>query len=75
MAVTLGELLKYRKIKQVDVVRTLKDKYQVIIAQGDFNHLCHKEGYWFSKRGSVIQDAIKKEYGIHYDGAVWRGGM
>jgi hypothetical protein len=74
MTVTLGEILKHKKIKQVDVVRTLKEKYQVTIAQGDFNHLCNKEGHWFSKRGSIIQDAISKEYGIYYDGAVWRGG-
>ncbi len=75
MTTTLGELLKYRKIKQIEVCRTLNEKYKVTVDQSCFNHLCNKEGHWFSKRGSIIQDCIEKEYGIYYDGAVWRGGM
>ena len=74
MTVTLGELLKHRKIKQVDVRKTLNDKYKINISQSTFNNMCNKDGDWFSKRGSNIQDCIGKEYGIYYDGAVWRGG-
>ena len=68
---SLGELLKYLGIKQVDVTRTLKQKYGISISYKCF---C-KEGHWFSKRATIIQEAIKKEYGIYYDGAVWRGGI
>lgn len=75
MTTTLGEMLEHRKIKQIDVCRTLKEKHNVTVDSGSFSYLCNKEGHWFSKRGSVIQDAIRKEYGIYYDGAVWRGGI
>ena len=68
---TLGELLKYLQIKQIDVKRTLKQKYGVSICEGYFR----KEGHWFSKKASLIQDVIEKEYGIYYDGAVWKGGI
>ena len=67
---TLGEILKHRRIKQVDVMRTLKQKYGVSITERCFR----KEGHWFSKNAIIIQEAIRKEYGIYYDGAVWRGG-
>lgn len=72
MTQTLGELLKHRRIKQVEVKKTLKNKYDVNIST--FHYLCHKEGDWFSKYSSVIQECLKKEYGIYYDGSVWRGG-
>lgn len=72
---TLGELLKYLRIKQIDVWRTLSEKYGIQMSISAFGDICKKEGHWFSKRASIIQDAIKKEYGIYYDGAVWRGGI
>ncbi len=72
MYITLGELLKYRKIKQVDVKRVLRDKYNVNTST--FSYLCHKDGDWFSKYTVAIQEALRQEYGIYYDGVVWRGG-
>ena len=71
---TLGEILKYRRIKQIDVWRMLTEKHGINISQSGLNGLCRKEGHWFSKKATIMQDAIKKEYGIYYDGAVWRGG-
>lgn len=72
---TLGEILKYLRIKQIDVWRVLNKKYGITLSQSGISDLCNKQGHWFSKRASAIQEAIKKEYGIYYDGAVWRGGM
>ncbi len=74
MMQTLGEILKYRRIKQIDVWRVLNERHGINISMSGINGLCNKEGRWFSKRASVIQEALKKEYGIYYDGAVWRGG-
>ncbi len=75
MAVTLGEILKYNKIKPLDMLKVLNEKYCLNLSQYTIYKCCNKEGYWFSKRTQVIQDCIKKEYGIYYDGAVWRGGI
>jgi hypothetical protein len=72
MTVTLGDLLRHRRIKQIDVVRTLRDKYNLKV--NNISYLCGKEGDWFSKNASVIQECLKNEYGIYYDGSVWRGG-
>lgn len=71
MSRTLGELLKHRRIKQVDVERTLVDKYNL---KASINQLCKKEGDWFSKNASIVKECLKNEYGIYYDGSVWRGG-
>ena len=72
---SLGELLKYLGIKQINVWRTLRDRYGLDISLNNINYLCNKEGHWFSKRAAIIQEAIEKEYGIYYDGAVWKGGI
>lgn len=74
MTVTLKDLLKHRKIKQIDAFNTINDKYGVNVSQSVFNFLCRKEGDWFSKHSQAIRDSIMKEYGIYYDGNVWRGG-
>lgn len=74
MTVTLGAMLRHRKVKEKNVLETLRDKYGISISQGCLNRLCHKEGDWFSKKTVDIQDCIRKEYGIYYDGTVWRGG-
>ena len=71
---TLGEILKYRGIKQLDVWRVLKERHGINMSISGINCLCKKEGHWFGKQATIIQEAIKKEYGIYYDGAVWRGG-
>ena len=74
MTVTLGDLLRHRKIKQIDVIRTLQDKYGLSLNQSCFNRMCNKEGDWFSKQTEQTQKCLKNEYGIYYDGSVWRGG-
>ena len=74
MTRTLGELLKHRHIKQVDVWDTLTSKYGIPINRSCFNRMCHKEE-WFSRNAKRIQECIKHEYGIYYDGSVWRGGI
>lgn len=71
MARTLGELLRHRHIRQVEVERTLQDKYNKKI---NINFLCKKEGDWFSKNAEIIKECLMNEYGIYYDGSVWRGG-
>lgn len=72
---TLGEILKYYRIKQIDAWRVLNARYGINMSETGFSRLCNKQGHWFSKRATVMQEAIKKEYGIYYDGAVWRGGI
>ena len=74
MTITLGDMLRHRKIKQSSVLDTLKNKYGVSISQSCLHHMCNKEGDWFSKKAGNIQECIRKEYGIYYDGVVWRGG-
>lgn len=73
MTITLRDLLRHRKIKQADVLETMS-KCGVDIPQSMFNFLCKKEGDWFSKHSQAIQECLMKEYGIYYDGSVWKGG-